>query len=104
MCAQGASRIAYIGAPGVGHSPVIGVEGLLALVSAVQRWREAQAGEGSGPWGQQMQACPPVNGFAGRGAAVGSGPADEPGAGGAAAGVAGRADDGAGGTRGRGGA
>ena len=42
----------------MGYSPVIGVEGLLALVSAVRRWRDAQAGEGSGPWCRQMQSCP----------------------------------------------
>ena len=46
-------------------------------------------------------ACPPVNGFAGRGAAVGGVPADEPGAGGVPAEPAGRADDGAGGSCGR---
>src|SRR6202046_5788341 len=98
MRAQGESRTAYIGASRAGHSPVIGVEGLLALVSAVQRWRrDAQAGEDSGPWCQQMQSCPPFSGFAGRSAAVGGVPGDEPGARGAPAELAGRADDGAGG-------
>src|SRR6266568_3557913 len=91
-----ASQLAYIDEPGMGNSPVIGVEGLLALVAAVQRWRDVQAGgggEGDGLRYQQRQPCSPVSGLGGRGPALGCVPGGEPGGGGAPAESAGRADD-----------
>src|SRR5262249_16300422 len=86
-----------------GDPPVIGIDGLLAVVAGVRRLREVRAGMAEG--GERclgMMSCPPEPAGAGRRAGGGVVPGGGPGACGPAAGAAGRADGAGGGGRGGG--
>src|SRR5438034_11618985 len=90
---QGASQTAYVGESSRGEPPVLGIDGLLAVVVVVRRLREVQAGADKG--GErclEMLPCPLEPAGAGDRAGVGVVPGGEPGAGGPSAGRAGRAD------------
>ena len=101
---QGASRNAYVGESSRGEPPVLGIDGLLAVVAFVRRLRAVQAGADNGGGGRclEMLPCPLEPAGSGNRAGVGGVPGGEPGAGGLSAGRAGRADGPGGGRRERG--
>src|SRR4051812_9175029 len=68
---QAASQTAYVDGTGAENVPVVGVDGLLAVLVVVRRLREALAGaDPGGGRCPQMLRCPPEPGSTGERAAV----------------------------------